>query len=210
LFINNRYSGYDLWVDGTYADYGVSWMGYNMYGQNIEVFLGQTYDFNDRSITDPNSGFHNGASDVVGRVTYNPRDWVGITNRFRLGRDGMDLRHNETNLTIGRKNFITVGYIWAAQFTEMNEVFARSNDISEGVFGLGTHLTNRLQFKGNMVYNFTDGVHQRYNVGLYYEHPCWSLHLVYTENNARRTFENDDLNFRGIRAVRLNFAIKVG
>ena len=82
LFSDNRFSGLDLWENGTYADYGVRYAAFNQDGHMFELFIGQTYDFNDRADTDPRSGFHNGASDYVGRLEYNNMKWLDLSTRF--------------------------------------------------------------------------------------------------------------------------------
>ena len=212
LFIDNRFTGFDLWVDGTYADYGVSWMGYNMHGQSFEVFIGQTYDFNTTHAIDPNSGFRDGASDYVGRVSISPVEYITFTNRFRLGREVGDLRHNELDVQFGNRNFISVGYIWALQFAEMDDILIRGDSVSEGVIGAGIHFTDRWSFRGNLIYNFTDSVYQRYNAGFFYNHPCWGLEFVYQVDNAMRIVDptQPELNFMGFRSFRFNFTINMG
>jgi LPS-assembly protein len=209
LFSNNRYSGYDLWVNGTYADYGISWTGYNSDGRSAEVFVGQTYDFNtDGEPTDKNSGYHDGASDIVGRVGLNPTGWLNMTNRFRFGKQNWDLRHLETDVKVGERNFITFGYIWSTKF--FNGV--RDIDISEGTVGGAMYLTDRLVLRANGIYNFTDGMWQYYNSGIYYEHPCWQIGLVYKVDNAVKVYSqsNENLNFNGVTSLKLNVKIKMG
>ena len=71
-------------------------------------------------------------------------------------------------------------------------------------------MTNRLLLKSVGIYNLTHNRAQRYNAGLHYEHPCWSIGVVYSVNNARKTYANSDLDFRGSTSVKLNFAIKMG
>jgi lipopolysaccharide assembly outer membrane protein LptD (OstA) len=212
LFSNNRYSGYDLWVNGTYADYGVSWAGYNSDGQSVEAFVGQTYDFDTDNEPDPNSGYYDGASDIVGRVGFNPINWLNVMNRFRIGKKDWGLRHLETDIRIGSKNYITFGYIWAVQFSGASDVYASSASVSEGMIGGVVYLTDRLVLRANGLYNFTYGRPQRYNAGLYYEHPCWTVGLAYNVDNAIKVYSqtNENLNFNGVSSLRLNFKIKMG
>jgi LPS-assembly protein len=211
LFVNNRYSGYDLWVNGTYADYGVSWTGYNSAGQSAEVFMGQTFDFNTASDPDPNSGYHRGASDVVGRIGVNPTEWLNVTNRFRLSNENWGLRHLETDVKFGGRNFVSAGYIWAVQFSKENDAYTQDTDVSEASLGAGFYLTGRLALRASGVYNFTNRMVQRYNSGIYYEHPCYNLGLVYSVDNAQKTYQaNSEYNFRGATSLKLKFSIKMG
>ena len=97
LFSGNRFAGYDLWENGTFADYGVRWAVFNADGRQVEMFFGQSYDFDKRSDTDLNSGFHNGASDYVGRVGFSNSDWLDLSGRVRFDRDTFDSFHNLLN-----------------------------------------------------------------------------------------------------------------
>lgn len=183
LFSDNRFSGYDLWENGTFSDYGVRWSAFNNKdGQNAEIFVGQAYDFTDRAATDVNSGYHHGASDYVGRIGYNNNKWLDIASRFRLDRTNLALRHFETSLHIGtNKNFINIGHIYSQQFEETH---ARMDDINEAVIGAGIQLTNRWALRWNGIYNMTIDEFQRHTGGLFYEHPCYYLSVQYRRDNA--------------------------
>ncbi len=183
LFSNNRFAGYDLWENGTFADYGARWATYSDDGQSAEVFLGQSYDFTSRTETDPNSGFHRGKSDYVGRVGLDNGSWLGLNSRFRLDSDTLVLRHIETDGRLGTsKNYVYVGHIWSEQ---LDEAFL-GQDINETVGGLRIQLTERLSFNFNAIYNNTYHHFQRHSGGLYYKHPCYFLSLGYHRDYAVR------------------------
>lgn len=182
LFSDNRFSGYDLWENGTFADYGLRWATFNNSGQMVEVFIGQSYDFTERSDTDPNSGFHDGASDYVGRIEFNNNSWLNFASRFRLDRSDMSLRHAETTANIGSaRNFINIGHIWSQQFVD---VFTIDNEINEAVAGFGIQLTDRWSTRFNAIYNLTYGEFQRHTGGLFYTHPCYYVSVEYRRDNA--------------------------
>ena len=182
LFSDNRFAGLDLWENGTYADYGVRYAAFNSDGQTFELFLGQTYDFTDRAATDPNSGFHDGASDYVGRLGYNNMKWIDLATRFRLDQQDLSLRHMETSAIIGTaKNFVSVGHIWSQQFID---TYTRDDTINELMAGIGVQLTNRWSLRFNAIYNMTDGQFQRHGGGLFYTHPCYYLSVEYRRDNA--------------------------
>ena len=183
LFSDNRFSGYDLWENGTFADYGMRWSAFNNNdGSTAEVFLGQAYDFTDRAATDINSGYHHGASDYVARIGYNNNKWLDIATRFRLDRTDLALRHMETSMHLGTsKNFLNVGHIWSQQF---EDTMAREDNINEAVIGAGIQLTNRWALRWNGIYNMTIGEFQRHTGGFFYEHPCYYLSIEYRRDNA--------------------------
>lgn len=182
LFSNNRFSGLDLWENGTFADYGVRYAMFNPNGHSFETFLGQTYDFTKREDTDPNSGFRDGASDYVGRLAYNNMRWLNLYNTFRLSQENFGLRHMETNMYLRMsRNYINIGHIWSKQFSN---VLTPATSIHEVASGVGIQLTDRLSVRWNGIYNVTDTKFQNHNGGLYYEHPCYYLSLGYRRDNA--------------------------
>lgn len=182
LFSDNRFSGLDLWENGTYADYGMRYSAFNQSGQMIEVFLGQTYDFSERADTDPNSGFHNGASDFVGRIEYDNSKWIDLATRFRLSREDLSPRHVETSAIIGTsRNFINIGHIWSQQFIDSH---TQDDSINELMAGIGVQLTDRWSLRFNALYNMTNGQFQRHGGGIFYTHPCYYLSVEYRRDNA--------------------------
>lgn len=182
LFSDNRYAGLDLWENGTYADYGVQYSAFNTKGHTFKVFVGQTYDFYDRAETNLNSGFHNGASDYVGRLEYNNMKWLNLSTRFRLDQENLSLRHMETSAYLKmRKNYLNIGHIWSQQFIDENTMDDAINELTAGV---GVQLTTRWSVRFNAVYNATENHFQRHTGGIFYTHPCYYLSLQYRRDNA--------------------------
>ncbi len=181
LFSDNRFSGFDLWENGTFADYGAQWSAFNM-NNNVSVFVGQSYDFIERADTDPNSGFHNGASDFVGRVEYSNLKWIDFKTRFRLARNDFSLNHIETSAKIGTaRNYINIGHIWTQQFIDLQ---TRDDDINELMAGIGVQVTDRISLRFDSIYNATLKKFQQHSGGIYYNHPCYYLALSYRRDNA--------------------------
>ncbi|MBQ8042239.1 MAG: LPS-assembly protein LptD [Alphaproteobacteria bacterium] len=182
LFSNNRFSGLDLWENGTYADYGVRWAAFNDGGHTVEVFLGQSYDFTERPAIDLNSGFHNGLSDYVGRISYNNMKWFGFASRFRLNQDDLALRHMENTINLGTaQNFFNIGHIWSQH---LSDELTENTDLNEAVIGAGLKLTERWSMRWSAIYNIEVGAFQRHTGGFFYNHPCYYLSVEYRRDNA--------------------------
>jgi len=207
LFANNRLAGYDLWVNGDYIDYGIGWSAFSSGGISVSGFAGQTYDFSNTRELDPNSGFHNGGSDLVGRLSAEYQDWFRINNRARFSNSTMALRHIESMARIGRTNFVEAGYIMAVQLEEDAATINRRNNEIAGGFGIG--LTERWKVRSRTTYNITDDRIQRQNVGLYYEHPCYMIGFEYVRDGAVRI--NPELNekYVGSTTFKLAFSLKL-
>lgn len=183
LFSNDRFAGYDLWENGTFADYGMRWSAFNNDGRTVEVFFGQSHDFTDlAAATDPNSGFHKNGSDYVGRVGFNNSEWLDISSRFRFNRDSFNLRHAETTAVIGSaENYFTIGHIWARQFIDAQTL---APDINEAMAGVGFQITDRWSVRFDAIYNWTDNIFLRHTGTLFYNHPCYYLSFGYRRDNA--------------------------
>ena len=182
LFSDNRYSGLDLWENGNFADYGVRWAATNN-NHNIEVFLGQTYDFNTRTEEDFNdNGFRNGFSDYVGRISYH-QNLFQLASRFRMDKQNLSLSHIENSVYVGNGNtYFSLGHIWDSQPIDLYS--NKSKDTHETITSAGLQLTKRLSVRGNLYYNMYKHVFQRHSAGLFYEHPCFYLSFEYRRDNA--------------------------
>ncbi len=201
LFSNNRFSGLDLWENGTFADYGMRWAAFDSDGRTIETFFGQTYDFTKREDTDPNSGFHNGRSDYVGRIGYNNLEWLNTYTRFRFSKRDFDLRHIETNAVVGTsRNYMNVGHIWSQQF---DDALTQTESIHEIAGGIGLAITDRWSVRWNAIYNVTNDHFQQHSGAIYYEHPCYYLSFGYRRDG---TIKED---YVGTTTFQFTFGISV-
>lgn len=182
LFSDNRFAGRDLWENGTFADYGLRWAAFANDGRTVEVFVGQSNDLTDRAATDPNSGFHNGASDYVGRIGFNNNKWFDVYSRFRLAQEDLSLRHMETSGRIGTdRNYVSVGHIWSQQFIDAQ---TQGDNINEAVTEIGIRLSERWSLGFNAIYNMTYGAFHRHSGTLFYNHPCYYMSFGYRRDNA--------------------------
>jgi len=182
LFSDNRYAGLDVWENGNFADYGARWVAFNK-RHNIEVFVGQTYDFNTVSQDFNDNGFRNGFSDYVGRITYSNNKNLQLSTRFRFDRTDMSINHAENSFYIGRgKTYLNFGHIWDTQPIDIYSTGA--NNTNEIISGAGLKITDRLNIKGSLIFNASEHTIQRHSGGIYYEHPCYFLSLEYKRDNA--------------------------
>lgn len=112
LFALNRFPGYDRFEDSTRFTYGVDY-AIDLPGVSIDANIGQSYRLTQRpSILPDGTGLSDRFSDYVGRTTVRFRDFVALTHRFRLDKDGFAVRRNEVDATIGtRKTYLLLGYL---------------------------------------------------------------------------------------------------
>ncbi len=114
LFSINRLPGIDRLGGGLRADLGMHFAWFD--GSHVfDALIGQSY----RSQTEyqlwgPGTGLGGNISDIVGRVYYEPADWMNVTYRFRLNHDTGETEFNDTRLTVGPPNFrVDFGYIYS-------------------------------------------------------------------------------------------------
>jgi len=182
LFSDNRYAGFDVWENGNFADYGAKWSAFND-NHNIEVFAGQTYDFNTPEQDFNDNGFRNGFSDYVGRITYSNNDNLQLSTRFRFDREKMSLSHTENSVYVGKNNtYLTIGHIWDSQPIDIYST--NDKDTNEIISGAGLQITNRINIKGSLIFNMYEHVFQRHSAGIFYNHPCYYLSFEYHRDNA--------------------------
>jgi LPS-assembly protein len=182
LFSNNRYAGLDVWENGNFADYGARWMAFNS-NHNIEIFVGQTYDFNTPEQDFNDNGFRNGFSDYVGRIVYSNNKNIQLSSRFRFDRNDMNINHAENSIYIGKNNtFFTLGHIWDSQPIDIYST--NDKDTHEMIGGAGVQITKRINIKGSAIYNIYNHVFQRHSGGIFYNHPCYYLSFEYHRDNA--------------------------
>jgi LPS-assembly protein len=112
LFALNRFPGYDRFEDSSRATYGLEW-AVDLPGLSIDSVIGQSYRLSERpSILYPGTGLADRLSDIVGRTEVRYRDFVSVTARYRLDKDGLAIRRNEIDATIGSRNtYLLLGYL---------------------------------------------------------------------------------------------------
>ncbi len=84
-----------------------------MPGLSFSTNIGQSYRLDNRPLLFPDgSGLSQRVSDYVGRTEVRFRDFISITDRYRLDKDNFFLRENEIDATIGsRKTYFLLGYL---------------------------------------------------------------------------------------------------
>ncbi|APG63725.1 organic solvent tolerance protein [Sphingorhabdus lutea] len=112
LFALNRFAGYDRFEDSYRITYGVDW---SLETKNVQVNanLGQSYRLSNRSSIFPDgTGLANKVSDFVGRYDVRFKDFLTLSQRFRLDKDSFAVRRNEVDATIGSKEtYFQMGYL---------------------------------------------------------------------------------------------------
>ncbi|MES2729689.1 MAG: LPS assembly protein LptD [Pseudomonadota bacterium] len=100
LFEPNRFPGLDRIEDSTHATYGVRTGYYDANGSLGEVFLGQSYRFDDNPLFPPGSGLEDRKSDLVGQISGRYMDDVMMFYKFQADAGSGQVKRHEFDATI--------------------------------------------------------------------------------------------------------------
>lgn len=189
LFALNRFVGYDRFEDSTRFTYGVDY-ALDLSGISINANIGQSYRLSERpSIFPEGTGLTDRWSDFVGRTEVRVGQFVAFTHRFRLDKDGLAVRRNEVDATVGSlKTYVTAGYLRLNRNnTQVLEDLRDREEVRVGgraafsrfwsVFGSATvDLTDRREDPLSLSNGF-DPI--RHRLGVQYEDDCLRLGLTW-------------------------------
>lgn len=97
----DRYSGYDRNDTGSRVSYGVNWSSYGNILGRTQVFVAQSYYFDEEDTFSKSLGKQDHLSDFVGRIYANPSDYLDLNYRFRLDKESLDIKYSEVGASFG-------------------------------------------------------------------------------------------------------------
>ncbi|MFZ3482335.1 LPS assembly protein LptD [Sphingomonas sp. 3-13AW] len=211
IFALNRFSGYDRFEDSTRFTYGLDYALF-LPGFEINASVGQSYRLSNRETILPSgTGLDDRLSDIVGRTEIRYRDFVQITHRYRLDKDGLAVRRNEIDAAIGsRQTYILVGYLRLNRDIDVIEDLQDREELRVGArvkigrfwsaFGSATiDLTDQRED----IFSASDGFDAiRHRLGVAYEDDCLRLGATW-----KRDYQ-DNGDARGGNSYLLTLAFK--
>ncbi len=189
LFALNRFPGNDRWEDGTRATYGLDW-ALDAPGFAVTANIGQSYRLSSKPGLFPNgTGLTSRTSDIVGRTTLKFRRWVSLTHRYRLDKDGLSVRRNEIDATLGTdQTYLTAGYLRLNR--NVSSGIEDLRDREEIRLGARIHFARFWSVFGSTIIDLTDTREDplslsdgyepvRHRLGLAYEDDCLKLGVTW-------------------------------
>jgi LPS-assembly protein len=201
LFALNRFPGYDRFDDATRVTWGLDYALY-LPGFTIDANIGQSYRISTRPTLFPDgTGMYDRVSDIVGRTVVRFRDFVSLTHRYRLDKDGLAFRRNELDATLGsRSTYVQLGYLRLNR--NIGPALEDLRDREEARVGARVQLARFWSVSGSTLIDLTnanedplslaDGFEPvRHRLGVTYEDDCLRLGLTWrrdyaTTGDARR------------------------
>lgn len=101
IFRLNRFNGIDRVERGSRVVYGITSSFYGNRGGKTEIFLGNSYRFTGRNDFPNGSGVDQRLSDLVGRLAFEPADYLSVVYRFRLDTREFNVKRHEVQLSGG-------------------------------------------------------------------------------------------------------------
>lgn len=194
LFALNRFPGYDRFEDSTRFTYGIDY-SLDLPGIAIQANVGQSYRLSERQTILPSgTGLSDRMSDIVGRTDIRFRDFVTFTHRYRLDKDGLKIRRNEVDATIGsRRTYVQAGYLRLDRdIDDLEDLRDREEVRLAGRVAFGrfwsafASATIDLTDRREDMLSVSDGFDPiRHRLGAQYEDDCLRLGLTWKRDYAR-------------------------
>ncbi|WP_227698732.1 LPS-assembly protein LptD [Sphingomonas hengshuiensis] len=194
LFSLNRFPGYDRVEDSTRVTWGVDY-GLNLPGFSIEANIGQSYRLSSQETAFPDgTGLSGKISDFVGRTVVRFHDFIAVTHRYRIDKDGLAVRRNEIDTTIGsRDTYFQVGYLRLNR--NITDELEDLQDREEARVGARVQLARFWSVSGSILVDLTDRQEDilslsdgfepvRHRLGVNYEDDCLRLGVTWKRDYA--------------------------
>jgi LPS-assembly protein len=201
LFSLRRFSGYDRLAGGQRVDYGVTGGAYGQSGGSTSAFIGQSANAHGNAAFSPNSGLENaGPSDIVGRVTVNPRKNLDLSYRFRLDHSTLQTNRDEiaASLNVGPRSNVSVGYIHFAK-PVLDVSTTRTEQLGSSTF---IALNDNWSAYAAYAYDLVRQESRIGRIGAFYRDECFAILISFDE-----TFEADRDIQKGF-SVLVHFGLK--
>lgn len=189
LFALNRFPGYDRFEDSPRVTYGADW-AVDLPGFSLNATIGQSYRLSTRQTLLPSgTGLDDRWSDFVGRTEVRWREFVSFTHRYRLDKDGLAIRRNEVDATVGsRRTYASVGYLRLNR--DIDNLFEDLQDREEVRAGGRVQVARYWSVFGSAIVDLTDRNEDplslsdgfdpiRHRLGVAYDDDCLTLGLTW-------------------------------
>lgn len=189
LFALNRFPGYDRFEDSPRVTYGADW-AIDLPGFSLNATIGQSYRLSTRETLLPSgTGLDDRWSDFVGRTEVRWREFVSFTHRYRLDKDGLAIRRNEVDATVGtRRTYASVGYLRLNR--DIDTLFEDLQDREEVRVGGRVQVARYWSVFGSAIVDLTDRDEDplslsdgfdpiRHRLGVAYDDDCLTLGLTW-------------------------------
>ncbi len=158
LFLLNRYPGIDRQDGGLRFTYGLRTAIHGYKAGSANLFLGQSYRFNQGSSFPVGSGLETQHSDYVGHLDLTPAPWLDVNYGFQLDQDTLQPRRHALTASAGEPIFrVSTSYTYLNQplgqspGQVMAPINGASNKLEQVNFGFSSKFSERWSLSLNHI-----------------------------------------------------------
>jgi LPS-assembly protein len=124
LFRLNRFSGLDRVETGQRVNYGLNAIVSRATGGRFTAFVGQSYRLQSETTFPQGSGLADQSSNIVGRVTAAPHEWVQASYRFQLDKANIAAVRSLSSVALGPRALqLAVSHLFLDKSTQNFQPF---------------------------------------------------------------------------------------
>ena len=178
----NRFTGLDVWDEGTKLSWGVRTAGLGPDRELWSVFAGQSYRVSETDVFAGVSGLEDQLSDIVGRVGVSPHPWIDADYRFRVDAAFAQLSKSDLYVVAGPPRLrVALGHL----LLEENSATGLERR-EEGRIAMSLRLDDNWSVLAASRRDLDEGEQIRNSAGILYEDACLTVVL-----GVERDFTSD-------------------
>jgi len=196
LFEKNRFSGFDRVETGNRVVYGVD----TKYGEpdklNLQAFLGQSYNFEDKeeNIADDVRS-NNKNSDWVGFLDVEPNKHLSAGTDFRLDGSDFSAQRIDSNIKLKREsNYFSLDNNLENDYISLVHSFLKDDSEEINLYAL-YNLNDDFALRGRIQRNMTENITLTQELDLLYRSCCYNLSFKVRKNQSDDDDTEDSLDF---------------
>ena len=177
LFAINRFNGRDRVDEGTRLVYGLRTAFFGNRGGRTDLFLGQSLRISGSKTLASDAVFRDTLSDLVGRIQFEPGEFLSLAYRFRFDLAAMTSRRHELTASFGVPALRAfVNYV---KFSGNGTTEPAGR--SELVFSLNSQITKTIAAFGSARIDLArDGGTRRWQIGAQFKNECCTIRATFT------------------------------
>ncbi|MEQ8442006.1 MAG: LPS assembly protein LptD [Alphaproteobacteria bacterium] len=190
LFSPSRTNGLDRVETGQRVIGGFQMAHFGNDGERISLFLGQSYRFREDNTLEEETGLESDQSDWVGRLSFNPMDYLSLNYRFNFQSDELLANRNELSFSAGGP-----GLQFSGNYTFVRDgLDVTSSEVEELSLGIASDIDDFWTVRASTLQDLTkDGGSLNHRAQFVYEDECFIFDANFIRSYTRSAdLEEDD------------------
>lgn len=188
LFLEDRFTGLDRYEGGSRINAGLTWTFLGNNGGFLRAAAGESFHIGGTNSFTSTSGLEGGKSDLVGAITFQPWENLGLSYEARVEEDLSDINRQEAYLSLTFDRFSgSFGYI------DIDAEPAYGRLTRQRMAGAEAHyrLAGNWSLFGGLNYDFIEERFQSRSLGVEFDCDCMNVKLSYEASDSLDTNQTD-------------------